>query len=55
MEAGGDPQRLLSRRSVFFDETRQALCGVIDFGDLTIEDAATDLKSILEDLGEDVL
>jgi aminoglycoside 2''-phosphotransferase len=37
---------------VFFDEESLQLCGVIDFGDLTIEDAATDFQSIYEDYGE---
>ena len=40
---------------VFFDVERQKLCGVIDFGDLTIEDAATDLHNIFEDFGEGFL
>jgi aminoglycoside 2''-phosphotransferase len=40
---------------VFIDEKRQEVSGVIDFGDLTIEDAATDFQSILEDFGEDFL
>ena len=37
---------------VFFDEKLQAVSGVIDFGDLTIEDAATDFQSIFLDFGE---
>lgn len=43
------------RDHIFFDPARQSLAGVIDFGDLTIEDAATDFKSILEDFQEDFL
>jgi aminoglycoside 2''-phosphotransferase len=38
---------------LFFDEQQEELCGVIDFGDLTIEDAATDFQSVLEDFGEE--
>jgi aminoglycoside 2''-phosphotransferase len=38
---------------VFFDESKQMLSGVIDFGDLTIEDAATDFKSLYVDFGQD--
>ena len=37
---------------VFFDEKSLQLCGIIDFGDLTIEDAATDFQSIYEVYGE---
>lgn len=36
---------------VFFDAERQQLGGVIDFGDLTIEDSATDFKSLYTDFG----
>jgi aminoglycoside 2''-phosphotransferase len=43
------------RDHIFFDPARQELSGVIDFGDLTIEDAATDFKSILQDFGEGFL
>lgn len=37
---------------VFFDQKSQQLCGVIDFGDLTIEDATTDFQSVYEDYGD---
>jgi aminoglycoside 2''-phosphotransferase len=40
---------------VFFDNKQQRLSGVIDFGDLTIEDAATDFKDLLENCGEGFL
>ncbi len=38
---------------LFFDEARQQLSGVIDFGDLTILDAARDFRYLFSDLGED--
>ncbi len=38
---------------VFFDRETNRLAGVIDFGDLTIEDVATDFQSIYGDFGED--
>jgi aminoglycoside 2''-phosphotransferase len=38
---------------VFFNAGRQELSGVIDFGDLTLEDIATDFKSIYADFGAD--
>jgi len=37
---------------VFIDESLQGISGIIDFSDLTLEDAATDFQSILEDFGE---
>jgi len=40
---------------LFLDPQRQELSGIIDFGDLTIEDPACDLKNILSELGEDAL
>jgi aminoglycoside 2''-phosphotransferase len=36
---------------VFLDDERRGLSGVIDFGDLTIEDAAADFTSVLQDFG----
>ncbi len=38
---------------VFFDQETQRLVGVIDFGDLTIEDRATDFQSIYADFGQE--
>jgi aminoglycoside 2''-phosphotransferase len=43
------------RDHLFFDETQRRLSGVIDFGDLTIDDAVTDFTSLLEDFGESFL
>lgn len=40
---------------LFFDPQQQELCGIIDFGDLTIEDPAIDLKNILSSFGIEVL
>jgi len=40
---------------VFYDPELEELAGVIDFGDLTLEDAATDFKSIFEEFGEGYL
>ena len=40
---------------LFLHPERQELCGIIDFGDLTIEDAACDLKNIRIELGESAL
>ena len=37
------------------DDRQQGLSGVIDFGDLTIEDAAADFTSVLQDFGADFL
>ncbi len=38
---------------LFFDQETQRLAGVIDFGDLTIEDRATDFQSIYADFGQE--
>lgn len=43
------------RDHIFFDPLRQELSGVIDFGDLTLEDPACDLKNILSEFGEETL
>ena len=43
------------RDHIFFDPQQEALAGVIDFGDLTLEDPATDLKNILSEFGEGAL
>jgi len=40
---------------VFYDEARQELSGVIDFGDVTLGDAAADFHSILGDFGAELL
>ncbi len=40
---------------VFFDQARGEINGVIDFGDVTIGDAATDFSSILDNYGESFL
>jgi aminoglycoside 2''-phosphotransferase len=40
---------------LFLDPQEGELCGIIDFGDLTIEDPACDFKNILSAFGEDVL
>lgn len=39
----------------FLDMNTQQLCGIIDFGDLTIEDAASDLKCLVEYFGNEFL
>jgi aminoglycoside 2''-phosphotransferase len=43
------------RDHIYFDPQRQELSGVIDFGDLTLEDPACDLKNILSEFGEETL
>jgi aminoglycoside 2''-phosphotransferase len=43
------------REHLFMDPHREELCGVIDFGDLTLDDPACDLKNILSDFGEEML
>jgi len=37
---------------VLLDPARGEICGVIDFGDITLEDPAIDLKSLLQEFGE---
>lgn len=43
------------RDHILFDPQRQVISGVIDFGDLTLEDPAFDLKNILSEFGEQTL
>jgi aminoglycoside 2''-phosphotransferase len=43
------------RDHLFLDPKHLEISGVIDFGDLTLEDPACDLKNILSDFGEDIL
>ncbi len=43
------------RDHLFFDTQKQELSGIIDFGDLTLDDPACDLKNILSDFGEEML
>jgi aminoglycoside 2''-phosphotransferase len=43
------------REHIFYDPQKQKLAGVIDFGDLTLEDPAIDLKNILSEFGENAL
>ncbi len=37
---------------IYYDKKRQNISGIIDFSDLTIEDAASDFTSIYDDFGE---
>jgi aminoglycoside 2''-phosphotransferase len=43
------------REHLFIDPQKEELCGIIDFGDLTLDDPAYDLKNILADFGEEML
>ena len=43
------------RDHLFMDFQKAELCGIIDFGDLTLEDPACDLKNNLSDFGEEML
>jgi aminoglycoside 2''-phosphotransferase len=43
------------RDHLFMDPQREELSGIIDFGDLTLDDPACDLKNILSDFGEEML
>jgi aminoglycoside 2''-phosphotransferase len=43
------------RDHLFLDPQKEELSGIIDFGDLTLEDPASDLKNLLSDFGEEML
>jgi aminoglycoside 2''-phosphotransferase len=43
------------RDHLFLDPQKEELSGIIDFGDLTLDDPACDLKNILSDFGEEML
>ena len=43
------------RDHLFLDPQKEALNGIIDFGDLTLDDPGTDLKNLLSDFGEEML
>jgi len=43
------------RDHLFLDPQKEELKGIIDFGDLTLDDPACDLKNLLSDFGEEML